>query len=322
MARHDHLDTLRRHLRRGSELTPADVAALLGLDERQARRVVRELDAAGPRLRTRTEGRRKFYSVAPEDLALLDTAEPLTEGEAFAVYMAIATARPAFAASPLAGALDSAVAKLVPPDGTLLFEPDDARFAAMGPGAQAVDPGVFAALRRAVQGGLTVTMAYTNARGRRREDYRCDPYGIVVAGGSWQLVGRDHTRGTVVRYALPDVEAVRVGEAFGGPPAGFDLEAVVRETLGGYSGGEVETVRLEVSAAAAASFRRKAYHPTQVTEQTRDDGTAVVSFEVALTPDLTAFVRAFGPAVRVVEPAALARDVAESAQATAALYAA
>ena len=226
MARHDHLDTLRRHLRRGAELTPADVAARLGLDERQARRVVRDLDAAGPPLRVRTAGRRKFYGYAPEDLSLLDTAEPLTEGEAFAVYMAVATARPAFSASPLADVLDAAVAKLVPPDGTLLFEPDDARFAAIGPGAQAVDPGVFAALRRAVRGALTVTMAYTNARGRRRDDYRCDPYGIVVAGGSWQLVGRDHTRDAVVRYALPDVEAVRVGEPFGGPPAGFDLEAV------------------------------------------------------------------------------------------------
>ena len=80
-------------LRRGAELTPADVADLLDLDERQARRVVRDLDAAGPRLRVRTEGRRKFYGVAPEDLALLDTAEPLTEGEAFAIYMAVATAR-------------------------------------------------------------------------------------------------------------------------------------------------------------------------------------------------------------------------------------
>lgn len=259
---------------------------------------------------------------APEDRALLAVAEPLTEDEALAVYMAVATARPAFAHTALAAALDAAVAKLVPPDGSVLtFEPEDGRLASIGPGAQVADRGVFRALRQAVTAGCRVTMTYTNAAGLRREDYACEPYGILVAGGSWQLVGRDVRRGTVVRYALPDVEAIEVGKSFGGAPAGFDLEAYARESLGGYSGaGEVDTVRLDVTAGAASSFRRKAYHPTQITEEVRADGSAVVSFEVGVTPDVVAFVRSFGAAVRVVEPAALAEAVAESARATAALY--
>ena len=321
MVRPDALAALRRHLRTGAELSPADLARHLGVGERQARRVARGLGAAEPPLRARTEGRQVWYGYAPEDLALLDPPEPLTEDEAFAVYVALATARPAFAATPLAGPLDAAAAKLVPPGASILtFEPDDGRFATVGPGAQAVRRDVFTALRRAVRDGHAVTLTYTNARGARRADYGVDPYGVVVAGGSWQLVGRSHRRDAVVRFSLPDVEAVAAGEAFGGPPAGFDLEAYVREALGGYAGGEVETVRLDVSAQAASSFRRKAYHPTQVTEQTRPDGSAVVSFEVALTPDLTSFVRAFGAAVRVTDPPALAADVAASARATLALY--
>lgn len=96
----------------------------------------------------------------------------------------------------------------------------------------------------------------------------------------------------------------------------------MRESLGGYSGGgEMDTVRLDVTPGAAAAFRRKAYHPTQLTEAERLDGSVTVSFEVAVTPDVVAFVRASGAAVRVVEPTSLAEDVARSARETAALYA-
>ncbi len=321
MARPDSSDTLRRHLRTGAEVSPGEICDLLGVSERQARRIVTALGQQDPPLRTRTDGRRAFYSYAPEDLALLTPPEPLTEDEALAVHMAVTAARPAFEHTALAEALDAAVAKLVPPDGTVLtFEPEDGRMAAIGPGTQVVDRDVFRAVRRAVRDGRTLRMTYTNSAGRRREDYACEPYGIVVAGGSWQLVGRDLRRGAVVRYALPDVEAAEPGEAFGGAPDGFDLDAYVRESLGGFAATEVETVRLEVTAAAASSFRRKAYHPTQLTEETRPDGSVVVSFEVGVTPDVVAFVRAFGAAVRVVEPAALAAEVAASARETAALY--
>ena len=320
MALPDHLATLRRRLRTGAELSPSDVVRLLGVSERQARRVVRDLDAAGPPLAVRADGKRKWYAYAPEDLVLLAEPEPLTEDEAFAVYLAAAAARASLAGTPLAAALDAAVEKLVPPDGSVFtFEPEAGGFASVGPGTQAVDRAAFAALRRAVRDGRSVTMTYTNAQGRRREDYRCEPYGVVVADGSWQLVGRDLYLGRVVRYALPAVEAVAVGDPFDRPD-GFDLEAYVRESLGGFGGGEVEEVRLAVSPGAASSFRRKAYHPTQLVEEARADGGLVVSFEVAVTPDLTAFVRSFGPAVRVQAPAALAEAVAESAQATAALY--
>lgn len=321
MSRPDPLAVLRRHLRGGTEVTPGEIAILLGVGERQARRVARALGRQEPPLEERRRGRYVRYGYAEEDLALLEPPEPLSEDEALAVYLAAMAARSSFGQTALGAALDAAVAKLVPPDGAVLtFEPEDGRMATVGPGAQTVDAGVFRAVRRAVRDGRAVTLTYTNARGHRRTDYPCEPYGIVVAGGSWQLVGRDPRRGVVVRYALPDVEAVTAGEAFGGPPGGFDLEAYARESLGGYGGSEVETVRLDVSADAASAFRRKAYHPTQLTEETRPDGSAVVSFEVAITPDVVAFVRSFGAAVRVVAPETLGAAVVESARAMLGVY--
>ena len=320
MPRPDPVAELRRHLRTGAEVSPAEVAVLLGVGERQARRAVRELSAAGPPLRERREGRRKYYAYGPGDLAVLGEPEALTEDEALAVYLAAAQARPALDGTPLGPALGSAVEKLVPPDGAVFtFEPSAGGFAAVGAGGRPPDPAVLRAVRAAVRDRRRLTFAYTNARGRRRDDYRCEPYGVVVAGGSWQLVGRDLHLDAVVRYALPDVGAVRVGGPFD-RPGGFDLEAYARESLGGYSAGPVETVRLAVAAGAASSFRRKAYHPTQVVEGEVDDGGLVVSFEVEATPDLAAFVRSFGPAVRVLAPDGLAAEVAASARATAALY--
>ncbi|HEX9953181.1 MAG TPA: hypothetical protein VGB53_15530, partial [Rubricoccaceae bacterium] len=74
MRRPDPAAVLRRHLRSGAHLTPAEVAALLGVGERQARRVVRELEAADPPLRTRRDGRTVAYHYDAGDLSLLADA--------------------------------------------------------------------------------------------------------------------------------------------------------------------------------------------------------------------------------------------------------
>jgi predicted DNA-binding transcriptional regulator YafY len=75
-----------------------------------------------------------------------------------------------------------------------------------------------------------------------------------------------------------------------------------------------------VAPEAAASFRRKAYHPTQLVEEEGADGGLVVSFEVPVNPALSAFVRSFGPAVRVLAPRALSTTIAADAAAVAQSY--
>jgi predicted DNA-binding transcriptional regulator YafY len=73
-------------------------------------------------------------------------------------------------------------------------------------------------------------------------------------------------------------------------------------------------VRLLFDADVAEHVKRKVYHPSQELEE-REDGSVELSFEVAGLKDVRAWVRSWGPSVKVLEPERLARDVAADARA-------
>jgi predicted DNA-binding transcriptional regulator YafY len=106
-------------------------------------------------------------------------------------------------------------------------------------------------------------------------------------------------------------------------PEDFDPELYFRERFGATAGDGYHTVRLLVAPDRAPYFERKEYHPTQQIEEApedRLDGRMVVSYEVAGLKDVRAWVRSWGPGVKVLAPLELASMVAEDAAATRAQY--
>jgi predicted DNA-binding transcriptional regulator YafY len=305
-------------------MTFEEIERLLGVGERQTRRIIRELSAAGPAVLEEREGAHKVFFYAPEQLAGESFTVELSEEEALALAFAAEAARTALEPTHLAEPLAEAARRLFDAAEVLTFEPEDTptlvRFA--GETGAEVDRDVFRRVWDGVRERRSLLVTYVNARGRRSEARRLDPYALVVVRGSWTLVAFDHERLRVAHFSLPAIEHAEVGEPHDGPPDDFDVEQHLRDAFGGFAtdGADVETIRLDVSSTAAASFRRKRYHPTQVIEEETQDGSIVVSFEAALAPDLEAFVRSFGPAVRVIEPASLAAAVALAARETAGIY--
>ena len=315
------LDNYLRRLRpalQDGPIGPKEAAACLSVSDRQSRRIMGGLAEAGL-LRVRQAGRRKFYSLAP--LALeVSPATPLTEAEARALYLAGRFAQAAFDPTPLGAPLRQALGKVAPADGTLVaFDPAAGRFAATAPTGADVETAVFESAWRAAEEGLRLRLTYTNAAGQRSDVQEVEPYGLVLAGGAWHLLAHSPYHGRVVRYALSDVEAAEPGDPFDRAPL-FDLDGHAREAWRAFDGDEVAVVRLAVSPGAAAAFRRRRYHPTQCVEGTDREGGLVVSFEVAPTVEVEAFVRSFGSAVQVLAPETLARRVAASLREAAARY--
>jgi len=86
---------------------------------------------------------------------------------------------------------------------------------------------------------------------------------------------------------------------------------------------EGRRVRLLVERNRAPHFERKEYHCTQVIEETpeeRSDGRMVVSYEVAGLDEVRAWIRSWGPGVKVLAPKKLAMQVAADAAAMQARY--
>ena len=319
-ASRDNKDRLARLLHAGHELALDTIAEELGVTPRQARRTVRALQAEGLPIRTRRDGRYKLHFLAEADRTVPTRPVALTEREALALAVAAEAAGAVLAPTPLAAALAAARDKLLASADVYSFEPEAAgAHWHFGGTAVPVDDDVFETVRQAVADRRRLSISYVNAAGDRSEGRLVDPYVVAVVGGSWLLVARDHRRDMLLHFALPAIEVAEPGDFFDPDPA-FDPHTHFREAFGAFAGGEVETVRLRVAPEAAASFRRKAYHPTQIVEEEGADGGLIVSFEVPFNPALAAFVRSFGPAVHVLAPAALADTVAADAAAVAALY--
>lgn len=305
-------------LHAGEELSPARCADLLGVGDRQARRVMDDLMKRLP-VQKQKVGKEVFYVLPEESRVVEDDPLHLGERERLALHVALQAGGSVLRGTPLATGLD-AVQQRLRAGNPLHFDLVYHVWHFQGAGEANLDAAVFDVLLEALRDARALRLDYTNAQGSRSPDRRVDPYTLASRNGSWLLVGRDEKSGEVRSFALPAIAAARVDEAPANRPEGFDPAMYFRDAFGAFTGGGVEVVRLVVDGSAATSFRRKQYHPTQQIEEEHADGRIVVSFEAEGMESVASFVRSFGPCVEVLAPASLREEVAADARATARLY--
>ena len=153
-------------------------------------------------------------------------------------------------------------------------------------------------LREASAGRATVEFDY---RGTPR---RLDPYGLLLRGGFWYVVGHDHTHDELRTYRVDriagDVSAGASG-AFD-RPKGFDLRAAfpVDPKLLGADGDEDAVAVVRVDGARAAGVERE-LGPDRVTRRL-DDGSVEVAVPCAHLPAFRSWVLGLLDHAEVVSP--------------------
>ena len=319
--------------RQGHRLTQHEAADRLGVGPRQVRRLITQLRAERIGVREERAGRKKTYFLQGDDLQVEDLPIDLTERQVLALVVAAEAARSALRPTPLAEPLGAAVSELlrhITPH-VHTFEPDKARahwHFGDAPSAN-LAPEVFEALTTAIDRQQTVAIDYfTASTGTRREGRIIDPLVLAAPGGSWVCVAHCHMREELRDFSLAGIEQVEPRVSGSVPdsfdrPEDFDPELYFRERFGATAGDGHHTVRLLVQPDRAPYFERKEYHPTQVIEETpeeRTDDRMVVSYEVDGLKDVRAWVRSWGPGVKVLDPPKLASMVAEDAAQTQAQY--
>lgn len=323
--RRDLLDLLAAR----SGLSQGEIAGRLGVSTRTARRHLTGL-VAERLVHADADGPARRYRLA-EGATPAVALPALTEDETEALSVAALAARPLLAPTPLLAALDSAAAKLSA-DAMLAhvvrFEPDiDAGFWSFDGAAGGRPPDVEADIFRSLLDGAreqhpVVADYFTASRNSLTRGRRLGPLGFLVRSGAWLVAAADlDTPGRPVKdFALAGFRAVApCPDEHVAPPAGFSMALYARDRFGALDG-EVELVRLLVEPAAVPYFERKEYNPTQQVEERHADGRAVVSFEAGGMGAVASFVLSWGPKVRVLEPAALAAQVAEAHRAAWTLY--
>jgi len=162
-------------------------------------------------------------------------------------------------------------------------------------------------------------------RYRKRGDTRAKPMefhplGLVYRDAVAYLVGTFWSYADIVQLAVHRITQAEVSEAEAREQADFDLEAYCASGAFDYLLDDAPlNVTLRVHPVVAPRFTETPVSRDQ-TVASDDDGWLQVSFTVAETTQLHAWLRSFGAYVEVVSPKILRKSFAEQARRVAALY--
>jgi predicted DNA-binding transcriptional regulator YafY len=183
------------------------------------------------------------------------------------------------------------------------------------PSAGKIDVTIFPALAQGLVDAVELELFYLKSKADEPEWRRVRPLHLYFRSNRWYLYAQDHLRGLQGRfYMLSRIKEVRnLGEPFE-RPADFDPEKVIANTIGLYSGGEPEPIRLRIDRDAARWFDENPLHLTQEIDS-NPDGTYELTAEVAINPELEGHLLRWGTQIEILEPPRLKDTILQIARA-------
>lgn len=306
---------------RGLTLAEATETAGEGVSDRTIRRDFEALTQAGFPIDTvKRDG--KTYFTLNRDVFRGVAAAGFSLSELCALHLS-RTVLTAVAGGPFKDSLASAFDKLyeaLPPSMWKFIEslPDALRAKEhasrpRGAGtAKALDT-----LMNAVLARRRVRMRYHSFSSQQVKDYLVEPYRLAYAQGGLYLQAFVPDYSEIRTFAVQRIEqAVALEESFN--PIADAPADVFPHSLGAFSGSPEEVI-VEFSAAEAPYVREREWHASQIIEDL-PDGRIRLTLNVVIDWELQAWVMGFGPAARVIKPAAFARRILESLEETRATY--
>ena len=208
------------------------------------------------------------------------------------------------------------VRALIPEDQSARIATDEeALLEALGyaakPGPQAsVDIAIKEVIADALKGCCRLEITYQSRGDQTSSVRKIEPLGLLL-GGRQYLVAIDTAKqdGRFRHYRVEDItEAKLCSEAFS-PPDDFDLESYAKKAFGSFHNqDEYGEVVWRFAPHAADRVHRYQFHPDQIATKL-DDGSVEVRFLASGHLEMAWHLYAWGDAVEVIEPAALAKIV-------------
>lgn len=257
------------------------------------------------------------YSRACDILPLLR----LEADEALALMLAGRTFS-AWRGSPLGRALTAALGKIAGVVGgaislpatevsDLVFQPDE------GPEAD-TETRFFAPALEAIRRRRELCIRYRKPGARTDETRAIHPLHLAYLDHRWVLVAHDPAKNAPRNFLLARIRAATAGPRFE-PPAGFDLQAYLRGSLGRFTGGQEITVRLAFDATVAPYLREHPWHISQTITDLPGDAIEV-TLRLNNLIDVQRRILACGSHVEVLAPAELRATIHAEAAAMAARH--
>lgn len=149
-------------------------------------------------------------------------------------------------------------------------------------------------------------------------DYLVDPYGLVMYQYGLYVVGHSHQANEIRIFAVERIQSIEVTEELFAIPKTFSLEERFNRGFG-LIDGELQDVKIWISADWAYFVKERRWHPTQKL-QTQKDGSVILTMRCGGIDELTAWVLSFGPGAKALGPPALIEQVSGQLTAAAESY--
>lgn len=190
------------------------------------------------------------------------------------------------------------------------FEPSPAR---------RVESHVLDVLVRAMEQRQTVALCYYGANSDEISQRALDVYHLTNRRGDWYAVGYCHLRQGLRTFAVSRIQTVDLSAARYEIPTAFNAERYFGESMGVDTTGTASEIILEFDSYEARWVRERTWHPSQRQERLKD-GRIRLYLTVRQSPELMQWILSYGAHVRVLQPAALAEEVARRHREAAILY--
>lgn len=245
----------------------------------------------------------------------------ITEGELFALVVAekaVQQYRGTSFEKPLLSALKKMAAAL--PDTVSLHLADWDRTISFRTRAEPLlDREIFEGLARATTRREQLEITYRKPGRAAPEPRVVDPYHLANINGEWYLFAYDHLRRAVRTFVPARIRSLRpTGRTFQ-RPAGFSLDARLRDSFGVHSGEGRYEVALRCSPRVADYIREKRWHPSQRLSE-RPDGGVDLHLRLSSLGEVQRWILSWGGEVTVLEPPELIAAVRAAARALVAAH--
>jgi proteasome accessory factor B len=239
----------------------------------------------------------------------------ITEGELFALVVAekaVQQYRGTSFEKPLLSALKKMAAAL--PDTVSLHLADwDQTISFRTRVEPLLDRDIFEGLARATLRREQLEIAYRKPGRAAPEPRVVDPYHLANINGEWYLFAYDHLRRAVRTFVPGRIRALRpTGRTFT-RPAGFSMDARLRDSFGVHSAEGRFDVALRFTPRVSDYIREKRWHPSQELRE-RADGGVELRLRLSSLVEIQRWVLGWGGEVTVLQPPELRAAVCAAAR--------
>lgn len=260
------------------------------------------------------DGRRHGYAYTQE-VSAFPTLQ-ITEGELFALVVAekaVQQYRGTSFEKPLLSALKKMAAAL--PETVSLHLADwDQTISFRTRVEPLLNRDIFEGLARATARREQLEISYRKPGRAAPEPRVVDPYHLANINGEWYLFAFDHLRRAVRTFAPARIHALRpTGRTFR-RPAGFSMDARLRDSFGVHSAEGCFEVVLRFTPRVADYIREKRWHASQVLADLPDGGVEL-RLRLSSLVEIQRWVLGWAGDVRVVQPPELVAGIRAAATA-------